>query len=282
MFTVNIDTSALQELGKEFEGALKAATSEAARDLSVMVHAKAVELANEKLHSRRQMYIDALSMREEDGVFILALDASAGWIEDGMPRHNMLEALLASPKAKLAADGSRYLVVPFEHGPGKGPTNTPASTQDLVSTVKTEMKRRKIPWGKVERDDQGRPKLGRLHRFNIEDGPPKTHQGPGQGWGPVGDVKQGPNQRQAVGGGPGGGGIPFLRGVAVYQHAVEGGGVKRSVMTFRIASSKHEAPRWDHPGVQKVAIFDSVAQWAQEEIDKNILPKLAESILAKL
>lgn len=190
---------------------------------------------------------------------------------------------MKSPKAQRAADGSRYLVIPFEHGPGKGPTNTPASTLDLVDAVKTELKARKIPLAKIERDDQGRPKLGRLHKFNVEHGPLKTHQGPGQGWGPVGDLKQGPNARQKVGGGPGGGGLPFLSGVAVYQTAVQGGsGVKRSVMTFRVASSKHEAPRWDAPPLAPANILADTATWAEEQIEKEILPRVVESLMAKL
>jgi hypothetical protein len=282
MFSIEIDISEIKDLAKNLEEAMKSSAQEAARDLSAMVHAKAVELAGERLHSRRQMYIDALSVSEEEGAFILSLDGKAGWIEDGMPRHSMLDDLLASPKAKRAADGSSYVVIPFNHGPGKGETNTPASSMDLVDTVKAELKRRKIPIGKIEKDDQGRPKIGRLHKFSINDAPLKSGTGPGQGWGPVGSVKQGPNARQAVGGGPGGGGTPFLANVAVYQHAVDGGGVKRSVMTFRIASSKHESPRWDHPGIESAAIFPSVVEWAQNTIDEEIVPKLMTSLLSKL
>jgi hypothetical protein len=193
----------------------------------------------------------------------------------------MIEDLTSSPKAKTAKDGSRYLVIPFQHGPGKGPTNTPASSLDIVGAVKSAMKARKIPWAKIERDDQGRPKLGKLHKFNVQS-PMKTGQGPGQGWGPVGQVKQGPNDRQKVGGGPGGGGTPFLHGVNVYQHPDGKGGVKRSVMTFRIVSSKHEAPRWDHPGLEPANIMDDVAKFAEEELEKTILPKLIESLSSKL
>ncbi len=282
MFDLKIDLGGLEDLGKTFQDALKEAAQEGARDLSAMLHAKAVELASERLHSRRQMYIDALSIREEQGVFILSLDASAGWIEDGLPERNLLEDLLKSPKAVMAKDGSRYIVVPFQHGPGKGATNTPASTLDIVSAVKTELKKRKIPLAGIERDDQGRPKLGRLHKFNVSHGPLKTHEGPGQGWGPVGSLKQGPNERQKVGGGPGGGGLPFLSGVAVYQSALQGGGVKRSVMTFRIASSKHEAPRWDAPALAPANILEDTAKWAEEQIEKEILPRVVESLVSKL
>lgn len=280
MFHLSIDASELEGLAKGFEAELKNSVQEAARDLSAMVHAKAVELSGERLHSRRELFVNALSMREEDGAFILALDASANWVEDGVSPHNLLENLLKSPKAKRAADGSTYLVIPFEHGPGKGATNTPASTLDLVNTVKAEMKRRKIPMS-IERDDQGRPKLGRLHKFDVTSGPDKTHQGPGQGWGPVGSPKQGPNARQKVGGGPGGGGTPFLQGVNVFQSAVEGGGVKKSIMTFRVASSKHEAPRWDTPGVAPANIMADTAKWAEEQIE-IMIPKLIEDLVLKL
>lgn len=226
------------------------------------------------------MYIDALSLREEQGTFILSLDASVDFIESGMPQHNMLEALLASPKAQTALDGSRYLVIPFKQGPGKGATNTPASTLGLVEAVKAEMKKRKIPLAGIERDDQGRPKLGKLHTFSVH-GPMKTHEGPGQGWGPLGEPRQGPNERQKVGGGPGGGGTPFLAGVAVYQTAGEGGKVSKSVTTFRIASSKHEPPRWNHPGTPPAHIMDDTAKWAEEQVE-HMLPQIIEAVTSKL
>lgn len=280
MFTVNFDLSGLEGL-KDLEGAIKDAAEEATQELAAMAHAKAVELAHERLHSRRQKYVDALHLTQEDGVWVLSLDASAVWIEDGLPRHSMLDALLASPKAQRAADGSAYLVVPFEHS-GKGPASATPAQVDLVNKLKSEFKKRKIPWAKVERDDQGRPKVGRLHKFNVTDGPLKTHSGPGQGWGPVGDVRQGPNERQKAGGGPGGGGTPFLAGVAVYQHADGNGGVKRSVMTFRVASSKHrDQNRWVYPGIEGASILPSVEQWAEEQVEK-MTPDLIEKVLAKL
>lgn len=296
LFTVNIDSSEFKGLGDGLEEALQAACETASQELAAAAHAKVIELAQEQLHSRREKYIEALSLRQEGGVWVLALDGSAAWIEDGMPAHNMLDALLSSPKAQRAKDGSTYLVVPFEHGPGKGPGTDWAPHQDLVDTLKKEMKkgvfdkmskdptkRTKIPWSEIERDDQGKPKMGRLHSFNIDHKPTKSHEGPGQGRGPQGDVRQGPNERQVVGGGPAGGGTPFLQGVAVYQSPGEEGGVKRSVMTFRIASSKHEGQeRWNHPGLEPAGLMDQAWTWAMEEVEKTILPKLAESVWTKI
>jgi hypothetical protein len=284
MFSVNVDLSGLDAL-KDIPEELDKAAREAIRDLSAMTHAKVVELASTRLNTRRQAFIDGLSLREEQGVWLLELGGKARWIDDGMEKHSMLDALLASPKAKRAADGSVYTVVPFDHSPGSGPTNTTPTQLDLVNTVRTEMRKRKIPWAKVERDDQGRPKLGKLHKFNIESSPFKTENAPGQGWGPVGDVRQGYSERNArmrEHGGPGGGGIPFLRGVAVYQHALEGGGVQRSVMTFRIASSKMEGQgRWEHPGLEPVNVFDDAYKWAMEELENKILPELVKNLTSK-
>jgi hypothetical protein len=290
---VNVDIGDFKDLGAGMEEELKKACADASRDLAAATHGKAVELANEKLHARRRAYIDALRLSQEGDVWVLSLAASASWIEDGMPPHNMLDALLSSPKAKPGPNGSHYIVIPFEHGPGKGPAEDTTEHQDLVDTLKKEMKRgvidldsrgekaerKKIPWGKIEMGADGNPKLGRLHRFNIQDSPLKSHDGPGQGRGPVGDVRQGPNMRQRAGGGPGGGGNPFLQGVAVYQKLDDTGKVQRSVVTFRIASSNQQGESiWDHPGLEAVNIIDQAWEWAMTQVESEILPKLIERV----
>jgi hypothetical protein len=295
MLGVNIDISEFKDLAAGMEEGLKKACADAARDLAAATHAKTVEIANEKLHARRRKYIEALRLSQEGDVWVLTLDASARWIEDGLPPHNMLDNLLTSPKARRGKDGSTYVIVPFEHGPGKGPAEDTKEHQDLVNVLKQQMKkgvldldakdkskRVKIPWGDIEKDSAGNAKLGRLHRFNISDRPLKTQEGPGQGRGPIGDVRQGPNMRQRAGGGPGGGGNPFLQGVAVYQNLdKDTGAVKRSVMTFRIASSNQQGESiWDHPGLEATGIMDEAWDWAMGQVETEILPKLIETLWA--
>ncbi len=280
MIKISVDApgfSDLRDLGIGLEKVAKQATD----DLAAMAYGKAVELAGERLHSRRQMFVDGLHLLEQDGVHVLQLDSTVRWIDDGLPARNMLDDFQASPKAKFSKDGGRYLIIPFSHGPGKGVTNTPTSSQPMVEAVKREMKARKIPWATVERDADGKALLGRLHKFDVRASihPAKTGQGAGQGWGPEGAVRQGPNERQLVGGGPGGGGRPFLAGVQVYQREKPGGGVQRSVVSFRIASSKHRGDgRWHYQALEGAHIFAEVEDWAQRTVDQEILPKL----LAKL
>jgi hypothetical protein len=252
--------------------AIKGATECAARDLAEMTKRKAEELAATKLHTRREMFVKGLKVQAvNEDTWMVSLDAKVRWIDDGMTSHNMLDQLLASPKAKRAADGSKYVVIPFDHSPGKGSTGATPAQQDLITTIKSEMKKRGIPFGKIETDAAGQAKLGRLHSFDIETAPIKSSHGPGQGKGPLGAVKQGPT------------GIPLLQGVTVYQSKDSKGKVKRHVMTFRVASSKHAGQgRWEHPGNQAVNIMEDAAQWARETWEKEVAPALVDKMMMEI
>jgi len=268
---VNIDVSALVEL-LDIQRALNSVAQGSARDLAMMIKTKATELAAQKLKTRRQLFVDGLKMAKvTEDVWVVSLDAKVRWIDDGQPRHNMLDNLLKSKKAKRAADGSRYLVVPFDHGPGKGPAATTPAQQDLISTIKAEMKERGIPFGKIETDAAGQARLGKLHSFDITKAPIKSIQGPGQGKGPVGSVKQGPT------------GIPLLQGVTVYQNKDAKGRVKKQIVTYRIASSKHEGQgRWEHPGNNAINIMEDATKWAMQEWEKEIAPALLNKVMIEL
>lgn len=248
--------------------AIKSATDGAARDLAAMTQGKIAELAAQKLHSRREMFVQGLkTVQVSDDLWIVSLDARVRWIDDGQPAHNMLDALLASPKAKRAKDGSKYVVIPFGHGPGAGKTSTTSAQQDLISTVKKEMKARGIPFGKIEVDSQGQAKMGKLHSFDITKAPVKSIDGPGQGHGPKGHVKQGPT------------GIPFLQGVQVYQNKDAKGKPRRQILTFRVASSKHrDQSRWEHPGNAPANLMEEGMKWAMETWEKEVAPALVSKI----
>lgn len=271
MLYVNIDLSELTELLNLDEG-IKKVAADAARDLAAMTQAKIIELANEKLHSRRQMFVENLHMKEEeDGVFVISLAAKVRWIDDGMPAHNMLDALLSSRKAKHAKDGSRYLIIPFDHSPGLGPTKTTPPQQDLITAIKGEMRQRGIPFGKIEKDAAGEAKLGKLHSFTLGDRPIKTKDGPGMGRGNKGDVRQGPT------------GIPFLENVIVRQDKTKTGKIKRSISTFRVASSKHTgADRWNHPGTAAINMMEDAMKWATDTWEKDIAPAVINKILMEV
>ena len=272
-FFVRLDVGGLESL-LTLDKRLEEEVHRRAQGLLASVHAHAVELASQKLHTRRQTFVDALSYYEEDGVYVVHLDGSATWIDDGLPEHNMLEDLLKSDKAKTSWDGSTYVVVPFTHS--GGPTQTTPQHQLLVAAVREQLGRQKIPYGKIEKDAHGQPLLGKLHSLNL-DTPYRPDAGRGYGRGPVGQPMQGWSK-------DGKSGLHLLSGAQVRQRkALDRTGrehVRREVVTYRVASSRHrgEAGRWDHPGVPAVNIMDLSAEWARSQWEDKIVPEILSSL----
>lgn len=272
MVYFNLDLGPIIAMVKGFDSSVRKAMDDAARDLTTMVHAHIVEQVQAKLHSTREKYINALSYKQVDqDTWVIELGKDAMFIEEGLkPNTDMLEGLLKSPKAKTAKDGSRYIVVPFEHK--KGATQQTPAQATLTNTIKAEMKKRKIPYGKLETDASGKPKTGLLHSFDIMKAPIKTAPGAGSGHGPIGAVKQGPT------------GIPHLQGVRVYQTKVKDKSgkesVQKSIMTFRIASSKMKGQgRWVHPGLEAKKFLDEAADWALKEFENRIRDQILISVV---
>lgn len=261
MITLNLALGPLTDLNNTLKPKIDAALKNAAQSLAMQAHAHLLEQVQEKLHSTRERYVDAVNFQQvNNDVWVISLDQSAMWLEEGMDEREMIAGLLKSPKAKMAKDGSKYLSVPFQHN--KGPTQQTSAAQDLTATVRQELQKRQIPYGKIERDESGKAKLGLLHKFDIMKDPVKSHEGAGQGHGPVGSVRQGMT------------GIPFLQSVRVYQRQMAGGAIKKGIMTFRTVSSKHKGTgRWVHPGIEPRKFFDETADWAL-----SVWPKIASEI----
>jgi hypothetical protein len=275
MITLDVDLSAILSLAENMQSKIEKVLQDAAKNLSAQTHAHILEEVNSKLHSTRDKYIAALHYDQQDpDTWVISLDKSAMWIEEGKEPGSMIDSLLRSPKAKTAADGSRYVVVPFQHN--KGPTKQTQAQKDLTDTLKSEMKKRKIPYGKIETDDKGNAKVGLLHSFDVMHSPLKTHEGPGMGKGPIGQPRQGDT------------GTPFLRGIRVYQKEVRNQAtgkskVTKQIMTFRVASSRHAGTgKWMHPGTEAKHFFEDAEKWAKELWDKEIAPSILEQLAATL
>lgn len=266
MFRINLDISDVVKLTEALVPRATEALTKAAADLTAQIHVHIIERVNDQLHSTRDTYVKALSFLQINAfTWVVNLDASALWIEDGRPPGEMIDDLLRSPKAKTAADGSRYLVVPFQHN--KAPTRLPIAQHSLQDTVKAELKRRKIPYGKIERNVDGSPRLGLLHKLDITDKPLKTHEGAAQGWGKIGDVRQGRT------------GIPFLQGIRIYQRQVEGR-TQRGIMTFRVVSDKQKGTgSWFHPGLEPKHFFEEAFLWATREWETKIKQQVLREIV---
>jgi len=219
----------------------------ASKSLAQATFDHATQLAHEKLHARRETYLSALDLREEDGAFLVILKPKALWIEDGVDPHDMIDDLLKSPKAKISKDGSKYLAIPFEHASSQGKNVAPRSiASSLQEVVRRELENAKIGLD-IEKHPDGRPKTGLLHRLNLG----------------------GPIMR-------GGAGSRLLDGVSVYQRQTATGTVKEA-LTFRTVSSNSAQSSWQYPGLDGVKIMKETAKWAEDQWNK-----ISQEILKKI
>ena len=269
MISVDIDLSELQKFFSV--DAVQTVLEQAASELTTKTHEKVLEYARDRLKTRLPKFQAGVKVYQEDGVWVIALDKDLAWINDGVAAGSMLPGLLGGKSAKTAKDGHKYAIVPFPQAVGSGPTNTPDWQMDLVESAKTAVKKAGLKWKELELDDQGRPKLGLLHKLKMNT-PNKTSEGPGQGWGNVGDPRVGKT------------GIQFMQGASVYQREVTDRAtgtksVQRGVITFRTASEKHGAEgRWQYPGLEKTNIFEDAYEWALDELERTVQPQVNEKI----
>lgn len=289
MINTKVDASALNGF-KNLDTVVQASLQTAIRELAGETHAHIVEQAHIKLHTRESMFTDALSNYQQDAnTWVVNLQASARWIDEGMSPHNMISQLLKSKKTKTSKDGSRYLSIPFKHN--KGPTQQTPAQALLLSTIKQVLKETKIPFSKAEVDLAGKVKTGLVRTIDITSAPLKTSHAPGQGKGQVGLVQQGWSK-------DGKSGIPLLQGLQVYQKQYQTTTgktlTKKDFLTFRTVSSKHSTPdvgkggqlklfatgeaRWDHPGLEPTHLMQEGLDWAVRQLNEKISPQLLNKI----
>lgn len=240
--------------------------SRSAEDLAAMTYSKVVELAQSQLHTSREEYLRNLSYEQASpGTWTVTLNANAMWIEEGMPKHEMVDDLLKNGRISKKT-GARYKVIPF---PIKGAAATAPAALPIKLAAMGALKRAKIDMKSVQRDADGRPIVGTLHKLDVMDKPLKTSGGSYQGWGQVGQVRQGAT------------GIPFLQGLRVTQRqiGVSSTNIQKTALTFRTVSSFHKGSgRWVHPGVKARKLLDQAYSWAQNEWESTIKPEIIDAI----
>lgn len=245
---INVDVSQVASVFGELKNQVEEAIVKGVGALAAATHAKALEMANEKLHTTSGVYKEALSFKKLEGnIWVVSLDMKkAGWIEDGL-KPGFMKQLLNGKSAKTNADGGKYAIIPFQHN--KNPTEQTPQAKEMLGQIKNFLKEKNIKTTKLEFNADGSPKMGLLHRFNIESSKPSYKAK-----------------------------YPALSGLAIYQRKNEKGKIKKEIMTFRIITEKHEQDgRWFHPGVKAANIIDETFFWAINEWDNVILPSILAS-----
>lgn len=251
-FEIDIDT-----LSKQMEGLKKDIQSDLSKgvqNLANMTHAKVLELAGEELSSLQQKYKENVEFSNPaENFWIVTLREPALWIEEGR-KSGFMEELLRGKSAKTGKNG-RYAIIPFQHN--VNPSTQSPKAYDLAQEIKYELKKKGISWKKIEYNSDGSPRLGLLHRFDLETARPVQAQK---------DIHKN----------------PLTKGVAVYQRKDEGGKVRRDVMTFRVITEAHKNEGlWVHPGREGNKLMNKAFEWAVSTWEKDILPAIFERYKGK-
>jgi hypothetical protein len=198
-----------------------------------------------------------------DGIWVVELDERAQWLEEGRAETFMGEWLLkpGAKGVKRAKDGSLYRAIPFKQTEGKA--DAPGTKPLYPELIRKQAARQKISLTKIEKNADGSPKLGVLHKLDMK--PTSTQaQSPDMYSKPrsIEDaLKSGLKPHS---------GIYKLEGAVVTQRQVKGRGgktkVKKETVVFRVISSKHKAEhRWFYPTVKPLNAFGQAYEWANKQ-----------------
>jgi hypothetical protein len=239
-----MDTSAFESVLDEFKKDLQQELDQAVGNLSEMVLNKTLELAQGGLHTTFHIYKENLSSRKEGtGVYVISLDQKALWLEEGLEENfDMKPGLLKD--AKTSKEGHKYAVVPFKHD--TRPSQTTPKAQDLIDQVKRVLKQENIPFKKIETHPNGSPRLGLLHKIDIDSAKPTAKAS-----------------------------TPALQGLRIYQKQDTKGKVSRGIFTFRtVTDGPKSADKWMHPGFDAKKFMDTAFDWGVETFEREIMPEL--------
>jgi hypothetical protein len=242
---ISIDAAALAKEFKEFAAEVERDIKQGVANLATITHAKVKEMAATELKSSREEFMNSLSFEEiAEGIWTVSIDEKGLWVEEGITAgFDMKPGLLKD--GYPSKNGGKYRIIPFEHT--KAPSQMTQSAKDIVSKLKAELQKKKIPFKKIEYNADGSPKLGRVHSLNL------------------------PSQI------PGKGNTKALKGVSIYQTLTKGNNIRRDILTFRtVTDGEGSAGKWIHPGLTGKKFLDRAGDWALAEWEEKILPEILD------
>ena len=248
----------IDDLSNKFENVKKKVEADLIKgvdDLTKMTHAHILDEAKDKLGSVSDVYRDNLPLPERidiggETIWIIKLNKEALWIEEGV-KSGFMEGLLNGKSAKTSKDGKKYAVIPFKHN--EKPSGQSSNARDVANEIKQSMKEQGISWGKIEYGQDGSPRTGKIHSF---------------------DVNTAKNKKD-------GSGTPYGQNVSIYQTKIKNKQgkeeVRRDVMTFRVITEDHrEQGKWTHPGREKADLLGEAVKWAENYWTTDLLPKILQ------
>lgn len=249
---------------------LKARADQEAKNIAVLTHAFIASKAKSELNSFQQQAY--LGKNEEnlrysklgDGIYLIELDAKASFIEDGSPKRFMKWLLDNNPKAKTAKDGSRYAHIPFSHAKSNSTKNVNDPKSSFYDIVSKRLKEENIDLNKIERNTDGTPKLGIIHKINtnsiIASEKNRSNFSSPRSQEMAAKIGLKPHS-----------GIHKLENLLVTQRKTKSGEVVKEAITIRTISSKHETEgRWYYPQIKPFKGMQSGYDYAKSLMDEAV------------
>lgn len=281
-FTVNVaEVSA--KLGQAID-LIKTDLRQAIKTLSASTHAFVVAQGQQKLKgyaleqwtSKKKGSSTLDNVRWTalgDDMYVVEIDPKLRWIEEGRPATSMAteQWLLKGPVTERgkpgvhrAKDGSLYRSIPMPQAQGAGKSKNIDQTPALAALVKQALKDYNINLKRIERNPDGSPKTGVLHKMDMRDYEPSRsiagfHSKPRT---PAEAAATGLKAHE---------GHFFLEGMAVVQrpNPASKHGVTREAITFRTVSTKSQAEnRWIYPEVPALNSIPAAYEYAKEQWEK--------------
>jgi hypothetical protein len=215
--------------------------------LPIMIRGHMAALAQQRLHSTKQRFLDAVRFQADKEVLVCTMDKD-DWlalaVETGVPEFDMKDRLKTSPKAKTAKDGHKFMVIPIgplsKAGPGSN-TEKGQTYQSLIAQTLT------------------RPKYGKEKvKVNMN--------------GTVDTIREVVAKDQRVNG---------MYQVRKYANnmARESGQSPLSSKTvmFRVMSDKQDG-KWIHPGIKAANIFKDTQVWINGVMESTLESFIQEEL----
>ncbi len=253
-FNIKFDLSPLVEQMSYFKDIDKKLAT-ALDSLAGQAYEKAIELAQQKLKSRRDTYLKHLSFTKQgqgnDTVYLIVLSEEALWIEEGMSAHNMKDTHL---------NGKDKVIIPFQHNKGM-PSMMPKKQAELYKEVKSFLKKNKMSLNKPIMDKAGKSNISSAG--NVK---------PAASFGSVPSKHVSKKTGESV-----------LNRLNVYQHQsqTKTGKTKTTstAMTFRTLSQNSDKSEWNVPQLPPAKILDEVYDWILQNYEKIMQESIGDVLL---
>lgn len=238
------------------------------REITEMAYGRAQELAAERLRSTRQQYINGLKFEEAgEGIFVLSLDPSVAYLEEGFSAFDMIKAGLArGAKSQLNKNNERFVRIPFEHSKGAASPSSPENKRPIQQSQGSQTTK-----GSLAADLK---KLEQIFGANGQTKGPSGNDLTGKVWsmrkstsGPQWNYQDalGRKDTQTVTGVS-----QLLSGLTKVQYEGKAEKTKSAYLTWRTATDKPGSGKWIHPGMAGAKIFPDVEKWIEEQFAAKV------------